>query len=140
MSFNSITVLGNLTRDPEPGQMPDGTPTSRFGLAVNSKRKGEDVATFFRANFIGKVADVANQYLAKGRQVLVVGELHQDNYTKADGTPGSSLEIRGTSLQLIGGKPDEAAANTTPAKSAESKTKAAAAGTDADLSDDDIPF
>lgn len=132
MSFNQITVLGNLTRDPEPGTMPDNTPTSRFGIAVNSKRKGQDVATFFRANFIGKIADVANQYLAKGRQVLVVGELHQERYTKNDGNPGDSLEIRGTSLQLIGGKPDEASA-TVPGNS---KTPA----TNDALTEDDIPF
>jgi single stranded DNA-binding protein (ssb) len=129
-SIANITVLGNLTRNPEAGQMPDGTPTSRFGIAVNSKVKKEETVTYFRVNFIGKLADVANQYLAKGRQVLVVGALHQENFTKSDGTPGNSLEIRGNVLQLIGAKPE----------SAEPQAKAAAAGATPDLKDEDIPF
>ena len=106
MSFNQIMILGNLTRDPEAGQMQDGTATSKFGIASNTKVKKEDVATFFRVNFIGRVAEVANEYLTKGAQAIVIGELYQENYTKNDGTPGTSLEVRGTKLQLLGGKAD----------------------------------
>ncbi len=104
MSLAQVTIIGNLTSDPEVGAMPDGTPTSRFGIAANAKVKGEDVPTFFRVNYIGKVADVANKFLAKGRQTMVQGNLHLEQYVKKDGTPGSSLEVRGTNLQLIGGK------------------------------------
>ena len=129
MSFNQITILGNLTSDPEAGAMPDGTPTSRFGIATNQKIKGEDVPTYFRVNFIGKVADVANQFLAKGRQALVQGNLRLETYEKRDGGQGTSLEVRGTTLQLVGSP-------------AEAKPKAAAAGAGAAPAgvDDDIPF
>jgi single-strand DNA-binding protein len=130
MSFNSITILGNLTQDPQASTMPDGTtPTSRFGMATNSKVKGEDVPTFFRVNFIGKLADVANQYLAKGRQALVVGSLHLETYPKNDGGVGTSLEVRGTALQLVGSKPVDAAVTT-----------GAGAKASPAVSDDDIPF
>jgi single-strand DNA-binding protein len=128
-SFNNITILGNLTSDPEAGQMPDGTPTSRFGIAVNTRVKGEEVPTFFRVNYIGRVADVANQFLAKGRQALVLGELRLETYPKKDGTQGTSLEVRGTTLQLIGAKPQAAAAGA-----------GAAAGVGASAEDDGPPF
>jgi len=144
-SIATITVLGNLTRDPESGTMPDGTPTSRFGLAVNSRRKNEDVVTYFRANAIGKTADFANQYLSRGRQVLVIGELHQERFTKADGTPGDSLEIRVTNVTAAGSKPEGSEesgtserptnAGSAPGK-AKGKTKAKAVVAD----EQDIPF
>ncbi len=142
MSFNSITILGNLTRDPESGALPDGTETSRFGIAVNSKKSGEDVPTYFRANVIGKVAGVANQYLAKGRQVLIVGELRQDNFTKSDGTPGSSLEVKVTSLQLVGGKPEESAEPKASAATATGggKSKAKSKPLPEPDDDSDVPF
>lgn len=144
-SIATITVLGNLTRDPESGAMPDGTPTSRFGLAVNSRRKNEDVVTYFRANAIGRSAEFSNQYLSRGRQVLVIGELHQEYYTKADGTSGNSLEIRVTNVTAVGSKPEAAQeteedsqvptnAGSAPGKS-KGKAKAKAAA-----SDEDIPF
>jgi single-strand DNA-binding protein len=108
--MNQITILGNLTRDPEAGTMPDGTATARFGLAENLKIKGEDVPQFYRVNAIGRQADFANQYLAKGRQVLVLGQLQLQTFTRNDGTPGNSLEVRATTVQAVGAKPqtDEA--------------------------------
>lgn len=111
MSFSQITLLGNLTQDPEKSTLPDKeTETSRFGVAVNSKKGGEEIVTFYRVNFIGKIAGVANQYLQKGRPVMVIGEPRLETYKKQDGSTGASIEVRGTSLQLVGGRPESAMA------------------------------
>jgi single-strand DNA-binding protein len=127
MSFSQLTILGNLTNDPEKGALPDGnTETSRFGVAVNRRRGEKEEVTFYRANFIGGLAKVANQYLQKGRPVLIVGEPSLQIFSKKDGNPGASIEVKGTQLQLLGGKPSEGnTSSTTPASSA---------------GEDDIPF
>lgn len=112
MSYSSTTALGNVTRDAEAGQLPDGTATSRFGVAVNTKIKGEEVVDFFNVGFIGKLAEIANQYVTKGREVLVEGPLHLEQFKRNDGTPGTSLSIRGRTLQLTGPNPNKEAAST----------------------------
>jgi single-strand DNA-binding protein len=124
-NFANLTILGNVTADPEKSALPNGTETSRFNVAVNTRKGTEDVATFYRVNLIGKVAGVANQYLQKGRPVLIVGEPRLETFVRKDGSNGASIEVKGTSLQLLGSKPAES--NTSPEASA-------------DTGDDDIPF
>jgi single-strand DNA-binding protein len=137
MSYAKVTVIGNLTRDPEPGQLPNSdTVTSRFTVATNAKVKGEDVATFFRVSLIGRQADLANQYLTKGRQVYIEGTLHMERYDSKEGAQqGVSLEVRGTEMQFVGGRPEGDAAP---------KANVAAAGSSRPATkptvNDDIPF
>src|SRR5215813_7371309 len=79
-SFNKIIVVGYLGRDPELRYTPDGTPVCNFSVATTERRKdksGEfrDVTTWFTVNMWGRQAEVANQYLAKGKQVYIEGRL-----------------------------------------------------------------
>lgn len=138
MSLVKVILIGNLTKDPEAGQLPNGgANTSRFTIATNVKVKGEDVATFFRVSFFGKQADVANTYLSKGKQVYVEGNLHLETYTATkganEGKTQTSLEVSGTQLQLIDRKVE---GDTAPAKT----SAAAASGSTTASADDDIPF
>jgi single-strand DNA-binding protein len=122
-NFANLTIVGNVTADPQQAFLADGTETSRFNVAVNTRKGKEDIATFYRVGLIGKVAGVANQYLQKGRPVLIVGEPRLETFTRKDGSNGASIEVKGTSLQLLGSKPSES--NASP---------------EADTDDSDVPF
>ena len=87
MDYCRITMLGRLTQDPEVRYTPSGTAVAGFSVAVNRKyRKAEseelvEAVTFVSVRSFGKPAEHAGQYLHKGRQVLVDGELRQDEWT-----------------------------------------------------------
>jgi single-strand DNA-binding protein len=137
MSFNKIILVGNLTRDPEPGTLPNSeTVTSRFTVATNAKVSGEDRATFFRVSLIGRQAELANEYLTKGRPVYIEGRLHLEEYVaqkgEREGQTVPSLEVRGTDMQFIGSKPEGQAMAATAGGSTRPTT--------AKITDDDIPF
>jgi single-strand DNA-binding protein len=86
MDYCRITMLGRLTQDPEVRYTPSGTAVASFSVAVNRKyRKAEseelvEAVTFVSVRSFGKPAEHAGQYLNKGRQVLVDGELRQDEW------------------------------------------------------------
>jgi single-strand DNA-binding protein len=152
MSFNKITLVGNLGADPELRYTPQGTPVCSFNLATNERRKdratGEnnDITTWFRVTLWGRQAEVAAQYLTRGKPVYIEGRLRVEEYTDRDGKPRHSLEVNGTDMQFIGGNGGNAGDRAPAARAA-----AAGAGAGAvtqgemapepnDLSDDDIPF
>ena len=102
--YDQITIVGYLGRDPEMSYLPDGTAVTNLNVATNRKytdsQSGQPVTKTkrFRVSVWGKQAESANQYLAKGRQVLVVGELQCDPetggpkiFTKQDGSTGSII-------------------------------------------------
>src|SRR5256885_7168672 len=114
MSFNKITLVGNLGRDPELRYTPQGTPVCSFSLATNERRKdritGEnnDITTWFRVTLWGRQAEVASQYLTRGKSVYIEGRLRVEEYTDRDGKPRHSLEVNATDMQFIGGRGEEA--------------------------------
>src|SRR5438034_11698708 len=80
MSFNKIIIVGNLGRDPELRYTPQGTAVCDFSVATNERRKDQsgemkDETTWFKVTFWGRQAEVASQYLTKGRQVYIEGRL-----------------------------------------------------------------
>lgn len=103
--LNSVSIIGRLTRDSEYRVSNSGTPVSNFSIAVNRRRKsGEDwvdEVNFFDVVFMGKAAERINQYLVKGRQIAVIGELHQRTWQNADGEKRSSVEIWAQEIQLL---------------------------------------
>lgn len=114
--FQKLTLVGNLGRDPEMRYLPDGTAVTNFSLAVNrrwtDRQSGEPVeeTTWFRVSVWGRQAETTNQYLAKGRQVLVEGTLSPDPatgsprlWTRSDGTIGASFEVRANTVRFLGG-------------------------------------
>jgi single-strand DNA-binding protein len=112
MSFNKITLVGNLGRDPELKYTPQGTPVCTFSMATNERRKDarggeqEEVTTWFRVTLWGRQAETAAQYLQKGRAVYIEGRLRVEEYTGKEGGPRYSLEVNATDLQFIGGGRD----------------------------------
>mgnify|MGYP001037730900 CR=1 FL=1 len=119
--FQKTIIVGNLGNDPELRYMADGTPVCNFSIATNRRwtdsQTGQpvDETTWFRVSVWGRQAETANQYLARGRQVLIEGRLRPDaqtggprTYTRQDGTVGASFELTAENVRFIGGRPDEA--------------------------------
>ncbi|MBK9315490.1 MAG: single-stranded DNA-binding protein [Acidobacteria bacterium] len=110
-SFNKIVIVGYLGRDPEMRYTPQGTAVCNFSIATTEKRKdksgeSQDVTTWFRVNAWGRLAEVANQFLTKGKQVYVEGRLRQDEYTDRDGNRRQTLEVTANDIQFLGSKSD----------------------------------
>src|SRR5438045_6250438 len=110
-SFNKVILLGNLTRDPEVRYTPKGSAVCDLGIAANrvyttdSGEKREEV-TFVDVTLWGRTAEVAGEYLKKGRPVLIEGRLQLDTWDdKQSGQKRSKLKVIGETLQLIGGRP-----------------------------------
>lgn len=109
-SFNKVILLGNLTRDPEVRYTPKGSAICDIGLAVNrvySTDAGEkrEETTFVDVTLWGRTAEVAGEYLKKGRPVLIEGRLQLDTWDdKQTGQKRSKLKVIGESLQLLGDK------------------------------------
>ena len=104
--INKVFLVGRLTRDAELKYTNTGTAVSKFSLAVNrSKRSGDqwsEEANFFDLTLWGKQAEAVNQYLTKGKQVAIEGELRQNRWEQ-DGQKRSKVEIHVNHLQLLGG-------------------------------------
>lgn len=104
--LNHVTLIGRLTRDAELKYTSGGFAISNFSVAVNRRRKnGEqwvDEVSFFDITLYGKSAENLKQYLIKGKQIAVDGELRQDRWEQ-DGQPRSKIIIAANNVQLLGG-------------------------------------
>ena len=153
MSFNKITVVGNLGRDPELRYTPQGTAVCDFSIATNEKRRDksgemQDITTWFRITTWGKVAENASKYLTKGKPVYVEGRMRIEEYTDRDGKARWSIEVNASDLQFLsggggggeyGGSSDEGDDQSTNKFASETTANRAAPATEAP-GDDDIPF
>ncbi len=106
-SFNRIVLMGNLTRDPQLSYTPSNTAVCKFGLATNRKwkdREGtsrEDVC-FVDCVLFGKGGEVFNQYMNKGRSVLVEGRLTLNQWTTPEGDKRSKHEVFVENFTFVG--------------------------------------
>jgi single-strand DNA-binding protein len=102
--INSVTLVGRLTRDAELKYTNTGMAITHFAIAVNRTRKDGDQwvdeANFFDVNLWGKRGESLNQYLQKGTQVAVLGELRQERWEK-DGQKNSRVSIHCNNIQLL---------------------------------------
>src|ERR1043165_9244428 len=112
-NFNKVILLGNLTRDPQVRYIPSGTAVAEIGLAVNrywfdkqsNSRKEE--TTFVDVTLWGRQAEVAGEYLSKGRPVLIEGRLQLDTWEdKQSGQKRSKLRVVGEQMQMLGSRGD----------------------------------
>ena len=97
MSINSVTLTGNLTREPEIRQTKSGMAVMQFSIAVNDRRKNqsgewEDYANFVDCTMFGKRAESVSRYVSKGSKVAVMGKLHWSAWEK-NGERRSKLEV-----------------------------------------------
>ncbi|MEL3907746.1 MAG: single-stranded DNA-binding protein [Treponemataceae bacterium] len=104
--INRVILVGRLTRDAELKYTGSGYPVCTFSIAVNRRRKNgdiwEDEASFFDIVLWGKAGEALNQYLVKGKQVGIDGELRQNRWEQ-DGQPRSRVEVVAMNVQLLGG-------------------------------------
>lgn len=110
--FAKITIIGNLGSDPEMRYLPSGDAVTNFNVAVNRRRRtrdGEDreETDWYRVACFRKLAEIANEYLSKGKQVYVEGRPRlstwDDNQT---GEKRARIEIEANELQMLGSRGD----------------------------------
>jgi len=112
-SFNKVILMGNLTRDPEVRYTTGGTAVCDITLAINhnytDKRSNErrEEVSFIDITLWGRTAEIAGEYLAKGRPALIEGRLQMDKWDdKETGQKRSKLKVVADSMQLLGGRGD----------------------------------
>jgi single-strand DNA-binding protein len=110
--FNSVVLLGRLARDPELRYVGSGAPVCSFSVATNQNYTKSDgqkaqAVTFVDVTAWRRLAEICNQFLKKGRQVLVTGTLRQDRWidTKTQ-QPRSKLKVVAREVKFIGPRPD----------------------------------
>ena len=114
--YQQIIIIGNLGQDPEMRYTASGVPVTSFSVAVNRRWTSQDgqpqeKTTWFRVTAWRKLAETCNQYLSKGRPVLVEGRLTPDRetgrpriWTRSDGTSGASYEVTAATVKFLGGR------------------------------------
>ena len=159
-SVNKVILLGNCGRDPEVRYLPSGQAVANVSIATSSRRKdrtsGEMVedTQWHRVTFYDRLAEIAGEYVKKGRPLYVEGRIKYGKYTDQAGVEKNTVDIIATELQLLGGREggggmgggDEGGAQAPRAAAPRAAAQAQAAGrppqgkTGFDDMDDDIPF
>lgn len=104
--MNSVNIIGRLTSDCDRIETKNDSVLVKFHIAVNTGYKDKEEVSFFECVMFGKYADVMSQYLTKGQQVAVSGQLRQDRWEK-DGDKKSKVKIVVQNLLLIGSKKEK---------------------------------
>ncbi len=106
-SYNRIVLVGNLTRDPQLSYTPSNTAVCKFGMAMNHKFKDRDgnmreEVCFVDCTVFGRSGETFNQYMGKGRTVLVEGRLHLNQWTTPEGDKRSKHEVIVENFTFLG--------------------------------------
>ncbi|MCL2872368.1 MAG: single-stranded DNA-binding protein [Betaproteobacteria bacterium] len=148
-SVNKVILLGNLGRDPETRYTTDGSAVCNLNIATSDqwKDKGgekQERTEWHRVVLFGRTAEIASEYLKKGRSVYIEGRLQTRKWTDKEGVERYTTEIVGDRMQLIGGGDRSGSSDTAFNDSAPTARAPAAssggAGKNVDDFDDDIPF
>lgn len=107
-SYNRIVLVGNLTRDPQLSYTPSNTAVCKFGIATNHKFKDRDgqlreEVCFVDCTVFGRSGETFQQYMGKGRTVLVEGRLHLNQWTTPEGEKRSKHEVIVENFTFLGG-------------------------------------
>lgn len=147
--LNQCNFIGRLGRDLELRTFPSGDQVANGTLAVGSKWKdrnsgeAKESTEWVRLNFHGKSAEIAAQYLRKGSQIFVTGEMRTREYEQ-DGVKKYTTEIRVNNFQMLGQRPEGEGRAPAPAPSPRQQSRAPAPSTDpggwSDMDDGEIPF
>ena len=141
-SVNKVILIGNCGRDPEVRYMPNGKAVANISIATTSKRKDKDSGQtiedtqWHRVTFYERLAEIAGEYVKKGKPVYVEGRLKYGKFTGQDGVEKPTVDIIATELQLLGGRDDS-----TPREAPRPTAKPAAKqGSGFEDLDSDIPW
>jgi single-strand DNA-binding protein len=149
MDLNKVMLIGNLTRDPEMRMTPSGQSVATFSIATNRRWKGndgevKDDAQFHEIVIWGKLAEIAEQYLNKGKKIYIEGRLQTRNWEGQDGVKRNKTEIVATDLIMLDRKGDGGADFSSKSeKVSESSKKEIKEDQDPAIEEvnlDDIPF
>lgn len=155
--INKAILVGNLGSDPETKYTQGGMAITKASIATTSVRKDKDgnlqeQTQWHRVTFFGKLGEIAGEYLRKGSQVYVEGEIRYDKFTGQDGVEKFFTEIVANEMQMLGGRGEGASSGgggerqgrPAPAQRREPAGQKRAApqsqGFSDDFADDDIPF
>ncbi len=144
-SYNKVTIIGNLGRDPEMRYLPSGDPVASFSVATSERFKTRDGqqqerTTWFRVSAFGKLADTCNQYLHKGSYVYIEGTLSQQEYTDREGAQRTSLEVRLREMKMLDKRGDGGEFGGDSGDFVASTRSSSPAPASDDNNMDDIPF
>ncbi|MDD3149474.1 MAG: single-stranded DNA-binding protein [Candidatus Gastranaerophilales bacterium] len=105
--INSVVIIGRVGQDPEMKYFESGKVKTTFSVAVNRWTKNGDVTDWFNIELWDKPAEVAGEYVKKGRQVAIDGKLAISKWKDIDGNQKERYFIRGNNLRLLGGKNEQ---------------------------------
>lgn len=110
--MNKLTIIGNLTRDPELRTTPNGFSVCSFTVAVNRRRSqqgntNQPEADFFRVSAWRQLGENCQKYLAKGRKVCVIGSVTVQTYQGNDGQTRASMEVTADDIEFLSPKSEE---------------------------------
>ena len=109
-SVNKVILIGNCGRDPEIRYLPSGQAVANISIATTSRRKdrtsGETVedTQWHRVTFYDRLAEIAGEYVKKGRPIYIEGRLKYGKYTDQAGVEKNTVDIIATEMQLLGGR------------------------------------
>lgn len=137
--MNTVSLIGNLTRDPELRHTKGGTAVADLGVAVNSREKDSDGdwvdrADFFDVTVWGKTAENCAEYLEKGKKVGIVGRLRYETWENDEGQKRSKVKIVASTVEFLTPKGESGE------RSSGGSSVPAEEEYDLDDADDDIPF
>lgn len=139
-SLNKVMLIGGLGKDPEIRYTPAGTAVASLSLATTEKFKNksgeyEEKTEWHNIVFWGRLAEIAGEYLAKGKTVYVEGRLQTRKWQDKDGRDRWTTEIIGEKMQMLGGKGEGGQRG-----GQENRGSGGSASTDSGYDMDDIPF
>ncbi len=149
MSVNKVILVGNVGKDPEIRHLDSGVAVANFPLATSetyTAKSGEKVTTTEWHNIVlwRGLADVAEKYVTKGRQLYIEGRIRTRSYEDKEGIKKYTTEIYGDVMQMLGNRNDNqgaGAGSSTPAQSTASPSNPTTTSTaDENEGDDDLPF
>lgn len=143
--MNKIILVGNLTRDMELRYTQSGGAVGKSGIAVNKKYKNQNGDQIEDVMFIdftlwGRAAEIANQYLKKGSQVLIEGELKLEQWTDQSGQKKSKHTVTAQNMKMLGGKNDNQGQRSQAQNSYQPKQRQEDPEMGIDDNSDTIPF
>lgn len=139
MHFNSVTIVGNATRDPETRHTTNGTQVTKFGIATNEKFGATEHVLFINVEAWGKLAEIVEKYVKKGNEVLVQGALRMNKYTTKDGQERTEFFISASTIKLGRSKDRADGESSSPPRESRREPSAAPASPDP-ATEDDLPF
>ena len=148
-SVNKVILIGNLGRDPETRYSPDGAAITNVSIATTRKYKDssgqlQEETEWHRVVFFSRLAEIAGEYLRKGRPVYVEGRLKTRKWTDKDGNEKYTTEIVAENMQMLGSREGMGSGESgeAPAPRASAPSRAPARQPAANIADmdDDIPF